>query len=185
MKAVVITSERTIKMEDLPAPAINPDEVLIRSKYCGICGTDLHATELGGLCTYKPGVVIGHEFAGIVEDVGSQVRTIKKGDHVTVHPNRNVCGRCYTCLLGQYHLCPQVWETCIGIFAPGGLAEYVKVKEPLAFRLPPEMKLEYGALVEPLATSLHAVRNGNFIVGASALVLGAGPIGLLTTQCLV
>jgi 2-desacetyl-2-hydroxyethyl bacteriochlorophyllide A dehydrogenase len=184
MKAVVFRANKTMNIEDVPIPKINPDEVLIRSKFCGICGTDLHATELGGICTYKPGVIIGHEFAGVVEDVGSQVRTIKTGDRVTVHPNRNVCGQCYSCLAGQYHLCPQVWETCVGIFAPGGLAEYVKVKEVMAFKLPNQMKLEHGALVEPLATGLHAVRNGNFTIGASALVLGAGPIGLLTTQCL-
>jgi 2-desacetyl-2-hydroxyethyl bacteriochlorophyllide A dehydrogenase len=185
MKAVVFHADRTMGMEVLPIPTIDSDEVLIRSKYCGICGTDLHATELGGICAYKPGVVIGHEFAGLVADVGSKVQAVRRGDRVTVHPNRNVCGRCYSCRAGQYHLCPQVWETCVGIFAPGGLAEYVKVKEGMVFKLPSEVKLEHGALVEPLATSLHAVRNGDFPIGASALVLGAGPIGLLTVQCLV
>jgi 2-desacetyl-2-hydroxyethyl bacteriochlorophyllide A dehydrogenase len=183
VRAVIFHADKTLGVENIPVPSIASDEVLIRSKYCGICGTDLHATELEGLCTYKPGVAIGHEFAGIVEEIGSMVKNVQKGDRVTVNPGRNVCGQCYTCRAGQYHLCPQTWETCLGIFAPGGLAEYVKAKEVMVYKLS-NVKLEHGAMVEPLAISLHALRVAGFYLGASALVIGAGPIGLLAVQCL-
>ena len=180
MKAARLKGPRDIVLEEIPVPEISDDEVLVEVKYCGICGTDLHAFQAPGFLPV--GTFLGHEFSGVLAKVGNKVEGWKPGDRVVVVPAYS-CGECYACKHGFPEICERTMES-IGCFTdegmPGGFTKFVRVPIPQRrlYSLPEEVSFEEGALVEPLATSLHAVRISAFSPGDQAMVLGAGAIGL-------
>lgn len=180
MKAARLKGVRDIALEEIPVPEISDTEVLIEVKYCGICGTDLHGYQVPGV--FPDGTFLGHEFSGVIAKVGEKVEGWKVGDRVTVWPGYQ-CGQCWACKHGFLSLCERFMEA-IGCLAdekvPGAFSKFVRVPAPETrlHSLPGEVSFEEGALVEPLAASLHAVRISSFRPGDYAMVLGAGAIGL-------
>ena len=180
MRALVLNQEGGYAVEERPMPEPDTGEVLFRTHYSGICGTDLHAVQLG---RYEDGVVIGHEFAGEVVSVGPGVEGWQAGDRAAVHPKGNVCGVCPECRDGLSNLCsaPDIGGTA-GIGSNGGMAAYVSIPAGKLRSLPDEVSLLEGAWVEPIAVALRGVSRSGFKVGRRAVVVGAGPIGLLTVM---
>ncbi len=163
-----------LRLERLPLCTPVGREVLIRVAACGICGTDLHLVD-GSVPLYQPPAVLGHELAGTVAAIGPEVRTLAVGDPVTVDPSLP-CGACFFCREAQPYMCPNRTP------AFGGFAEYHTVPEPCAYRMPPGVPIEHGALAEPLSCCLHALELGAPRVGGTVAVVGAGTIGLLVLQ---
>ncbi len=177
MQAAVFRGARQIEVIPVPRPEIEPDEVLIRVAYCGICGSDLEAYHTG---MYEPGMIIGHEVAGTIAQVGSAVAGWQVGERVTVN-DAIPCGECAACREGRLDACESL--VLPGITQEGGFAEFMKTTARALHRLPEPVTMRQGALVEPLAVALHGVRKSSLKSGDCALVMGAGPIGLLTLQC--
>lgn len=168
---------KPLTIEDVAEPTPDASDLVVRVESCGICGTDLHQASLPpGL---PPGAVMGHEFAGEVVEVGREARgDWKTGDRVSALPYIG-CGRCAACLTGDGFRCAEVQVTGLGQL-PGAYAEYVRVGSSETLRLPDEVSFEDGATVEPLAVGLHAVNKAGLARGETVLVIGAGPIGLVT-----
>ena len=165
----------TIETVDDPTPA--PREAIIKVKHCGICGTDLHATEEHAPAA-PDGAVMGHEFAGEIVDLGKDTADgWKVGDRLTTLPMIG-CGKCVPCMTGRPWTCPD--RKIAGSDIPGGFAEYTKVDLNNAVRLPESVNWQEGALVEPLSIGLHGVRRAGNMEGKNVLIVGAGPIGLAT-----
>lgn len=193
MRAALYHGPGDVRVEEIEEPELDDDQVLIRIELCGICGTDLHefydgpvfcptASEPHPLTGATAPVVLGHEFVGVVESIGEAVSGIHLGERVVVEP-RQTCGKCAACSSGQYNCCPKA--ATIGLQGGGGgLAERIAVDASLVFPIG-DLPAEVGALVEPLAVALHAVRRTESPVpGTRALVFGAGPIGLLVAWVL-
>lgn len=185
MRVPVYTAVKKLEFKEKERPRIKADEVLVKVEVCGICGSDVHSYANGIM--FPMGTVMGHEFSGVIAEVGKEVSGWKTGDRVTGKPWVQ-CGECYWCKQGLYSLCPGAMERCIGTtpVADGAFAEYVKIECPewRLFKLPGEVSFEQGALVEPLATSLHAVRLSKLRLGDRVVVLGAGMIGMGVVQFL-
>ncbi len=181
MQALVLNGD-TYAIEERPMPEPSAGELLFRTHYSGICGTDLHAPHLD---FYTHGVVIGHEFAGEVVAVGPSVEGWKAGDRATVHPRGNFCGACYECQNGWPNLCSSD-DICApaGSVRDGGMAAYVSLPAGKLRHLPDEVSMLEGAWAEPISIALRGVTRAGFSVGQRAAVIGAGPIGLLTTMLL-
>lgn len=177
MKAAVFRGAGQIEVIDVDKPEPGLGEVLVQVHYCGICGTDLEAYQTG---MFEPGVIIGHEFAGEIVALGERVRGWAVGERVTAD-NALPCGRCSFCREGRPSLCQELISP--GITLNGGMAEYVRLPQQVLHRLPDGVSTRQGALVEPLTIALHGVRSSALRPGDWALVLGAGPIGLLALQC--
>jgi (R,R)-butanediol dehydrogenase/meso-butanediol dehydrogenase/diacetyl reductase len=159
----------------VPDPQAAPGDLIVKIGYSGICGTDLHLTQPGIPSSLPPGMILGHEFSGeVVESrAGSDWAA---GQRVTVMPYR-ACAACGAlCKDGLDIICPSV--TYLGIAAPGGNAQYVAVNAAQAIALPDTVDLKAGALVEPLAVGLHAVRMAGQLLGQNVLIIGGGPVGL-------
>ena len=180
MRALVLNGEGGYAVEERPMPEPDAGEVLFRTHYSGICGTDLHAVQFG---RYEDGVVIGHEFAGEVVSVGPSVEGWQVGDRAAVHPKGNVCGACGECRAGYPNMCSasDIGGTA-GIGSDGGMAAYVSLPAGKLRSLPDEVSLLEGAWVEPTAVALRGVTRSGFKVGRRAVVIGAGPIGLMTVM---
>lgn len=167
---------------DIPTPAA--DEVLVKLDYVGICGSDLHYYESGAIGDYvvKPPFVLGHEPGGTVVEVGERVKRLKVGDRVALEPGKT-CGHCEFCKTGRYNLCPDV----VFFATPpvdGVFQEYVAHEADLCFKLPDNVSTLEGALIEPLAVGFHAARQGGAQAGQTAVVMGAGCIGLVSMMAL-
>lgn len=179
MKSPVLVGKKKIEFQDKAVPGILPGEVLVKVEYCGICGSDFHAYETGTL--YPMGTVMGHEFSGVVAEVGDQIVSFRPGDPVAVKPAAS-CLNCHWCGLGKYSLCPIRRGTIIGINAEndGAFAEYVRIRYPdqMLFNLPPNVSFEQAALAEPLSIAFHSVRLSHFKAGDRVLIIGGGAIGL-------
>lgn len=176
MQALVFNGVgRPLALETLVDPTPGPGEVVLKVGRCGICGTDLHRTE-ENVWTARPPVVLGHEFSGEVAAIGRGVDSLRIGTRVTALPYIG-CGSCRSCVAGSPHFCPTRLNAGTEEL-PGGYAEYVKVGAASCIPLPGALSLADGALVEPLAVSLHGVRRGGVGPGDRVLVIGAGPIGL-------
>lgn len=193
MKAAVYYGRRDVRVEEVPDPTVGPGTVKVRVEWCGICGTDLHEYVAGPIFIPAPDnphpltgqtmpVILGHEFAGTVVEVGPGVTRARVGDRVAVEPIL-ICHECPECRRGTYNLCRKLGFLGLSGLG-GGFAEFTVVPEYLVHKLPDGMTTEEGALVEPVAVGFHAVRKAGFLAGQTALVLGAGPIGLVTVQCL-
>lgn len=181
MKAALLKGPGEVVLDEVQVPEISDDEVLVEVKYCGICGSDIHAVP--DCVLYPKGTYMGHEISGVLFKVGSNVKGWKVGDRVVVNP-LYACGECYGCKHGRQSQCEHGVEHFIGcrdgLEHAGGFAKFVRVPIP-EFRLnilPDELSFEEGVLVEPLAVSLHSVRMSAFRPREYAMVLGAGMIGL-------
>jgi 2-desacetyl-2-hydroxyethyl bacteriochlorophyllide A dehydrogenase len=177
MKAVRLESIGNLFVREVEKPRPGADDLVVRVEACGICGTDRHL--LHGEFPSMPPVTLGHEFCGIVEALGDDVKGFKLGDRITGDPNIS-CGRCPQCVAGRVNLCRNL--RAIGIHRDGGFAEYVIVPQKQAFGLPLELKPSHGAFCEPLACCLHGIDMAEIRAGSSVVVLGGGVIGLLTVQ---
>ena len=170
MKAVVVRAPGTLSVEDVPDPTPTAGQAVLRVTACGICGTDLRIHQAGSLPT---GTIMGHEFCGEVVEAAGHLRV---GQRVTALPIHS-CGRCKRCRSGLGAYCEEHHTIGLGDRA-GAYAEFVVVAAHETVRLPDGVDDDHGALVEPLAVSLHAVNIGRIRRGESCLVIGAGPIGL-------
>lgn len=192
MKAALWYGVKDVRVEDIEEPKVLEGTVKVKVKWCGICGSDLHEY-LGGPIFIPVGqphplsknvapVVLGHEFSGEVVEVGEGVSKFKKGDRVIVEP-MVVCGECPACKEGKYNLCEKLgFHGLCG--SGGGFAEYTVFPQEYIHKIPEGMSYEQAALVEPMAVALHSIRIAKFVTGNTALVLGSGPIGLATIECL-
>src|SRR5438093_13258126 len=166
-----------LQMDTVAVPAIGPTDVLVRVKAASICGTDLDfygwdRWSRGGV---KTPVTLGHEFCGMVERVGDEVRAVKAGDFVSAEMHVN-CGHCHQCRLGEGHICQNL--RIIGIDQDGAFAEFVKIPAPNIWKLDAAIPEHYGAILDPLGNAVHTVWAGP-IAGQNVLVTGCGPIGLM------
>jgi (R,R)-butanediol dehydrogenase/meso-butanediol dehydrogenase/diacetyl reductase len=177
MRAVQVTDERDLSETELPDPEPGAGEVLVDVAFCGICGSDLHMLPSP---VVPAGAVMGHEFSGRVAAVGDGVEDWSVGERVSVYPG-SPCGECPNCLTGNPHICMQLVVRGHGFGGrQGAYAERVVVDAPTLFRLPDSISDEHGALVEPLAVGVHAVAMAAADPAEPAVVLGAGPIGVMT-----
>lgn len=181
MRAVAISADRSLRVVELQAPDLLPDEVRVDVSFCGICGSDLHMREMPAV---PAGVVLGHEFTGVITETGSAVTGWAPGDRVTANPF-DPCGKCQNCTSGYPELCPTNARRGVGLVAYyGAYAETVKVPQASLFRLPDELSDRDGALAEPLAVGLHGVNLSGAGPADPAVVLGGGPIGVMTALAL-
>lgn len=176
MKAAVFEAVgEPLRIRTVDDPSPEPGGLVMKVGYCGICGTDLHATR-EGLTTACCGQILGHEYVGEIVEVGKQADgDWRVGDRVCAMPFI-ACGNCLACASGRFFECQN--KKVPGVDAPGGFAEYVATGARETIRLPDEIDLETAALVEPLAVGIHAVRVAGLKAGSRVLVIGAGPIGL-------
>lgn len=184
MKVAVMNDIGEMGYETRDIPRVRDHEVLVRVEYVGICGSDLHYYETGRIGNYivKPPFVLGHESAGTVVEVGSAVTHLAAGDRVSLEPGI-ACGHCEFCKSGRYNLCPDV----VFFATPpvdGVFCEYVAHPADLCFKLPDNVDTLEGALIEPLAVGFHAAFQGGAQAGQTAVVLGAGCIGLMSMMAL-
>ncbi len=176
MKAAIFSKVGSpLTVETVPDPVPGPDEIILKVARCGVCGSDLHATE-DGLMTLPAGSVMGHEFAGEVAATGPGVTGWKEGQLVTALPFIS-CGHCAPCHRGDSLHCTKIISTGLGQ-NPGAYAEFVRVGTNDTIALPASVGVTEGALIEPLAVGFHAVEMARLSAGANILVLGAGPVGL-------
>lgn len=184
MKTAVMTGIRKVELTTRPIPVPAENEVLVKIEYVGICGSDLHYYETGRIGDFivEPPFVLGHEAGGIVVETGSNVRNLKVGDRVALEPGKT-CGTCEFCKSGKYNLCKDV----VFFATPpvdGVFQEYVAHDAGLCFPIPDHMSTMEAALIEPLAVGFHAAIQGGAGIGQTAVVTGAGCIGLVSMMAL-
>lgn len=179
MKAVVLADEYRPELREVAMPSPGAGEILIKVAAAGICGSDLakYRGDLKGV----PGRITGHEFSGTIVELGREVKQFKTDDRVAVDPTMS-CGCCEFCRGGRPHLCDGY--RAVGRHIDGGFAEYCALPALQALPLPDEVSFTEGALIEPLACCLHGLEKARFRAGASAVVIGAGCIGLYFIQLL-
>jgi L-iditol 2-dehydrogenase len=186
MKALLLSQYRHLEIADLPAPTPAPDEVLIRVAACGICGSDVHGYD-GSSGRRIPPIVMGHEAAGKITAVGSAVQGLAEGERVTFD-STIYCGECPHCRRGNVNLCDRrqvLGVSCGDYRRAGAFAEYVAVPSRIVYRLPNALSYDEAAMLEAVAVAIHGVSLAEPIApGSTALVIGAGTIGLLTLQAL-
>jgi len=176
MKAAVTTQWNRIELKDLPRPKPGPGECLVRPIYTGICGSDVHVY-LGHHPTAKAPIVQGHEFVGLVDQIGPGPEPdFAVGDRVVVEPLIS-CGQCEACRAGHWHVCRKL--NLLGIHTDGAFAEVVRVATAKVVPVPKGLSDQVAALAEPFAVGMHVCRRAELRVGESVLVIGAGPIGLV------
>jgi threonine 3-dehydrogenase len=183
MRALVKT-ERTegLTLRDEPVPQIGSDEILIKVNKTGICGTDLHIWKWDAWAqkTIPVPMIVGHEYAGVVAEIGSHVRTVKVGDRVSGEGHL-IGMKSRMARAGHFHLDPETQG--VGVNVPGAFAEYVKIPAFNAIHLPPEVDDEIGAILDPLGNAVHTALSFD-LVGEDVLITGAGPIGIMAaTVC--
>jgi L-iditol 2-dehydrogenase len=176
MKALIYEGAWQMPMREIETPLPGPEEVAVTVRAVGVCGSDVHGFT-GSTGRRYPGIVMGHEFTGAIAAVGEGVTQHRVGDRVVVHPLLT-CGVCELCQAGRPNVCLN--RTMIGMHQHGAYAEAVVVPQRQLHRLPDTLSWEHGALVEPLAVALHAVNQTPFNLMEHVVVVGAGPIGLLT-----
>ncbi|KAK5790527.1 hypothetical protein VI817_007814 [Penicillium citrinum] len=169
-----------VKFEDRPIPQLkNEHDVLINVHYTGICGSDVHYWEHGSIGSFvvKDPMVLGHESAGVITKVGSAVQSLKVGDRVAMEPGI-ACRRCEPCKSGKYNLCVNMAFAATPPY-DGTLAKYYVLPEDFCYKLPEQISLQEGALMEPLSVAVHIVKQASVSPGQTVVVFGAGPVGLL------
>ena len=178
MKALVKTAAAAgFTLQDVPVPTIRDNEVLIRVRNAGVCGTDVHIHDwdawASGRC--RPPFTVGHEFAGEVAQVGSLVTDVKIGDRVTAE-GHIVCGRCHLCRTGNSHVCPNT--KIIGVDRDGGFAEFIAMPATNVWHLDDDISFEVGGIHDPMGNAFHTALEGTQMPGATVLITGCGPIGI-------
>ncbi|WP_328858123.1 2,3-butanediol dehydrogenase [Williamsia herbipolensis] len=184
MRAAIYHGPNKVAIDDVPVPDPGPGQVSIAVAYNGICGTDLHEYYAGPifiptsphpLTGAELPLILGHEFAGTISAVGKGVTGYAEGDRVAIEPLYR-CGHCGPCSAGTYNVCAQIGFH--GLMSDGGMAEYTVVPTDMLHRLPDSVSFELGALVEPMAVAHHAATLGDVGDGDTAMIYGAGPIGI-------
>ena len=178
MKCVSISGEKCFVLKDVDIPKYKEGYVIVEVKSCGICGSDIHYWVSG-----KPvGLVMGHEFAGVVVDPGSR-KDLKKGDRVTGLPI-SPCGKCEACKSGNVQYCSETWSEAVGLSLsnPGGYAEYTGCRPDMVRKIPGNVSFDVACMTEPSAVALHAVNLADIKIGAKVLIIGGGIIGLMCAE---
>lgn len=178
MKQQVMTAPGVIEFRQVPTPTPGPGQVLVKIHRIGVCGSDIHVYHGKHPFTSYP-VTQGHEVSGSIEALGEGVTGLSVGQKVTIEP-QVTCGTCYPCTHGKYNLCESL--KVMGFQTTGTASEYFAVDAGKITPLPDTMSYDEGAMIEPLAVAVHAVRRAGDITGQDICVLGAGPIGILTAQ---
>jgi L-iditol 2-dehydrogenase len=185
MQALLLTHYRQLELVEMDRPAVGTHDVLVRVAACGICGSDIHGYD-GTSGRRIPPIVMGHEAAGVIEEVGAAVDRARVGDRITFD-STIYCGECDACQRGQVNLCPNrrvLGVSCTDYRQHGAFADYVTVPQHILYPLPDTMPFEHAAMIEPISISLHAVARLNVAKGERAIVIGSGMIGLLAIQAL-
>ena len=183
MRALLLEKYNELKLKDVPIPEFGHEDVLIRVKACGICGSDVHGYD-GSTGRRIPPLIMGHEAAGIVHSAGRDVKSFKPGDRVTFDSTIS-CGMCRFCAAGAVNLCEkrQVLGVSCGEYRRNGaFAEYVSVPARIVYALPDEFSFAHAALIEAVSVAIHAAKITQIRPGSTAVVIGAGMIGLLSVQ---
>jgi L-iditol 2-dehydrogenase len=182
MKAIVVKRPNELEMIDVPKPKVGPKDVLAKVSYCGICATDMAIYD-GSLFSGQKDMVrypvrIGHEWSGVVEEVGCDVVGLAPGDKVA-GDDGVPCGDCMFCLAGEYQLCPYSHSVgTVGDAWPGAFAEYMLMPARITFKLSPDTDLKEAALIEPAGIAFTGLKKGDIKVGDVVVVVGTGAIGL-------
>jgi L-iditol 2-dehydrogenase len=185
MQALQLTDYRKLELVSMDRPTLGPNDVLVRVAACGICGSDVHGYD-GSSGRRIPPIVMGHEAAGTVVEVGNGVERARVGDRVTFDSTIS-CGNCDACRTGQVNLCTNrrvLGVSCDEYRHHGAFAEFVAVPQHILYPLPPQLAFEHAALIEPVSIALHAVDLLKINRGETAVVVGSGMIGLLVIQAL-
>jgi 2-desacetyl-2-hydroxyethyl bacteriochlorophyllide A dehydrogenase len=182
MKALVYEGPRQLNVRDVPEPELEPDEVMIKVVFSGICGSELSGY-LGHNSLRQPPLIMGHEFSGAIVELGPQAARLKPGlavgQRVTANP-LIYCGSCRACLTGRHNLCRQ--RQLLSAHRPGSYADFVKIPGQQVYPLPDQLSLEHGALTEPVGCAVRAVKLADCAALDTLLITGLGPIGLLSLQ---
>lgn len=180
MKGAVFYGKHDLRVEEYEKPKLGPKDILIQVKACGVCGTDVHIYEGDkGAAEVTPPTILGHEFSGVITEVGSAVEEYKAGDRVCVDPNC-YCGMCEPCRSGEVHYCEHM--VGYGTTVNGGFAQYCAVNERQVYKLGENTTFEQGAMAEPTACCLHGIDMCGIRPGHQVVVIGGGMIGLLMMQ---
>lgn len=185
MKALLLTEYKKLEIADVPAPTVRPRDVLVHVRACGICGSDIHGYD-GSTGRRIPPLVMGHEAAGVVAAIGSEVTKLQEGDRITFDSMVS-CGECHFCRRDEINLCDSrrvLGVSCGDYRQHGAFAEFVAVPEHICYRLPDELPFEHAAMVEPVSIAVHAVNRTPVTLGDTAVVVGSGMIGLFVIQAL-
>ncbi len=185
MKALLLTEYKKLEYTDVPLPEIGPKEVLIQVKATGICGSDIHGYD-GSSGRRIPPLIMGHETAGVIAQVGAEVTEWKPGERVTCD-STVYCGECFYCRRGEINLCDnrRVLGVSTGEYRRhGAFAEYVAVPQHILYKLPDGVTFAQACMIEPVSIAFHAVRITPLAINDSALVVGSGMIGLMVIQAL-
>jgi L-iditol 2-dehydrogenase len=185
MKALVLKEYKKFSFEEVPEPQVQPQEVLVAVKACGICGSDVHGMD-GSTGRRRPPIIMGHEASGVIARLGAEVNGWAKGDRVTFD-STIYCGECDYCREGMINLCDRrrvLGVSCEDYRQNGAFAELVAVPPRILYRIPQNIPYEHAAMVEPFAIALHAVRRSPPGLNDAVVVLGAGMIGLALVQAL-
>ena len=178
MKQAVMVMPGKIEFREVEVPEIEPNQVMMRTRRIGVCGSDIHVFHGMHPYTDYP-IVQGHEVSGEVAAVGEDVEGFKPGDKITFAP-QVVCGVCYQCRHGMYHICENL--KVMGFQTNGTAQEYFPLPVEMVYKLPESIPLDHGAMIEPIAVAVHAISRGGDVNGKKILVLGAGTIGNLVSQ---
>lgn len=177
MKAVLFEKPHKLSVVDKDLRQLGSGEILVRVDVCGVCGTDVHIVE--GTSRSNPPVVLGHEYAGTIEDVAEGVTDFMRGQKVAVDPNI-ACRACFFCRKGEVHLCSNL--KALGVDIDGGMAEYCIVPQRQAYVLPDGFPRQAAAFIEPVSCVIHGVDRAGVKTGDTVAIIGAGTIGLLMLQ---
>jgi len=178
--SAVLMKKADLQLIETPIPIPEENQVLIKMHKVGICGSDVHYWSRGACGKYvvKEPMILGHESAGVVVQIGANVKHLSPGDRVAIEPGVP-CSRCSLCREGRYNLCPDI-RFCATPPVDGSLSRFYAHDADFCFKLPDHVTLEEGALLEPLSVAVHACKRAGVTVGAEILICGAGPIGLVT-----
>jgi len=185
VKALLLTEYKHLELSDIPVPEPGPDDLLIQVQACGICGSDVHGWD-GSSGRRIPPLVMGHEAAGIVTAVGSNVTQFSEGDRVTFDSMVS-CGDCWYCRRGDANLCENrmvLGVSCGDYRRYGAFAEYISVPQRIAFHIPDSLPFEHAAMIEAVSVAVHAANRTPVTLGDTAVVVGSGMIGLLVIQAI-
>ncbi len=185
MKVLMLEAYNRFSYEDMADPEFGAEDVLVRVKACGICGSDIHGMD-GSSGRRQPPIVMGHEASGVIAEVGSAVTQWEPGDRVTFDSMMS-CGCCGFCRQGKINLCDNrrvLGVSCGEYRRHGAFAEHVAVPQHVIYRLPDALSFEHAALVEPLSVAVHAIGRTPLVLNDTAVVVGTGMVGLLVVQAL-
>jgi 2-desacetyl-2-hydroxyethyl bacteriochlorophyllide A dehydrogenase len=177
MKAVLFERPHHVSVKTMELRGLKSNEVLVRVTACGVCGTDLHI--VNGTSRSTPPVVLGHEYTGILEGMGKDVRGFETGDIVAVDPNI-ACGTCFFCRRGEVNLCGEL--RALGVDIDGGMAEFSIVPASQLYKIPKTMSVEQAEFIEPLSCAVHGIDRAKVQAGDTVVILGGGTVGLLLLQ---